>query len=353
MDRPPGRRRVSGLIPRQEEGNADQGVKYLRATFPAPRLGRERLGSADDHDRDQSGMTETGEITVVIITRDRRSELARTLRRLRDLPERPPVIVVDNGSSDGTPEMLRSHFGDVEVIALGRNAGGAGRNAGVAVATTRFVAFCDDDTWWSPGSLAAAETLLASWPELAVVTARIIVEPDGVVDPICEEMAASPLPSPELPGTPLLSFLAGASVVRRDAFLATGGFNPQLLIGGEEELLAADLAEAGWAMAYVPELEIHHDASGHRDAHLRRRQGIRNTLWFTWLRRPPGSAWRRTRALALTLPRDRVSAAAMVDTLRGMPWVLRNRRCLGPVVESGLRLLEESQLRSGARRYVS
>ena len=48
-----------------------------------------------------------GRTTVVVIPRDRRPELLRTLRTLRDLPERPAVIVTDNGSRDGTAEAVR------------------------------------------------------------------------------------------------------------------------------------------------------------------------------------------------------------------------------------------------------
>jgi N-acetylglucosaminyl-diphospho-decaprenol L-rhamnosyltransferase len=181
-----------------------------------------------------------------------------------------------------------------------------------------------------------------------------MVEPQGRLDPICAEMAASPLPrTGDIPGAPLLSFLAGASVVRRGAFLAAGGFEPQLLIGGEEELLGADLAEAGWAMAYAPELETHHQASHLRDPHLRRRQGIRNTLWFTWLRRPWPTALRHSWAVVASLPRDRTTFAALIDTLRDVSWVAANRRVVGVGVEGGLLALEDSQRRSAARRYVS
>jgi hypothetical protein len=46
-------------------------------------------------------------VTVVIATRDRRDELLTTLGHLRALPERPPVIVVDNGSTDGSPLRMK------------------------------------------------------------------------------------------------------------------------------------------------------------------------------------------------------------------------------------------------------
>lgn len=292
-------------------------------------------------------------VSAVIITRDRREELSRTLERLRTLPERPEIYVVDNGSSDGTAELLRNSA-DVHFLAPGQNLGAAGRNLGVLAARTQYVAFCDDDTWWSPGSLRRAADVLDAHPRLAVVTARIVVEPGGEDDPICEDLRTSPLPStPDAPGPLLVSFLAGASMVRTSAFVACGGFDRRVLIGGEEELLAADLLREGWGIAHVPDLEVHHQASGSRDAHERRRQGIRNALWFTWLRRPLPSAVRRTWRLLSILPHDRVSAAGVLDALRGIPWVLRARRPVPDRVEQMYAAVDALQFRSGARRYVS
>ena len=71
-----------------------------------------------------------------------------------------------------------------------------------------------------------------------------------------------PLPARgPLPGKPLLGFLAGALVVRRTAFLEAGGFDPRFFIGGEEQLLAIELAVRGWTLCYVPQLVVHHHPS--------------------------------------------------------------------------------------------
>src|SRR3954463_11505602 len=123
-------------------------------------------------------------VAVVVITHQRRDELLLAVARLLALPERPHVVVVDNGSTDGTSAAVRERFPEVELIASPDNLGAVGRNVGVARLDTPFVAFCDDDTWWEPGSLRRAADLLAAHPRLAVVTARILVEPGGREDPI-------------------------------------------------------------------------------------------------------------------------------------------------------------------------
>ncbi|HYN92897.1 MAG TPA: glycosyltransferase [Pilimelia sp.] len=293
-------------------------------------------------------------VGVVMITYERRDEALRSVGRLVALPERPRVVVVDNASTDGTADAVRARFPQVDVVALDTNLGAVGRNVGVNRLTTPYVAFCDDDTWWEPGALTRAADVFDTYPGLGVLTARIVVEPSGVEDPIVPELRDSPVAGPDwLPGPALGSFLAGASVVRRSAFLGCGGFSPRLWLGGEEELLASDLATAGWELCYLADLTVHHHPSVQRDAHLRRRHGIRNTLWFTWLRRPVRPALRRTLHLARTVPRDRVSVLGALDALRGLGWVLAERRPLPPRVEARFAALEAPQSASAARRYVS
>jgi GT2 family glycosyltransferase len=80
---------------------------------------------------------------VVIITRNRRPELVRTLQRMTALPDRPPVIVVDNASGDGSAKAAGA-FPGVTVIKAAGNLGAVGRNIAVRQVTTPYVAFCDE-----------------------------------------------------------------------------------------------------------------------------------------------------------------------------------------------------------------
>lgn len=293
--------------------------------------------------------------SVVIVTRNRRDGLLHTVDRHRALPERPPVVVVDDASTDGTAGAVRARHPDVEVIRHERPAGAAGRNAGIAAVHTPYVALSDDDSWWAPGALRRAADLLDRHPRLAAVNAHIRVGPQERDDDISHEMAASPLPrAPDQPGAPLLSFVGCAVVLRREAVLAAGGFSERLGVGGEEELLGWDLAALGWQLSYVADVRVHHHPppSGPSGRPDRRELGIRNTLWTTWLRRPAPAAARRTLALLRRVPADRVTARALAGALAGAPWVLRERRVSPPEVEAMRRRLDDQQLRSRSRRYV-
>lgn len=292
-------------------------------------------------------------VTVVVITHNRRDELLTTLRWMTALPDAAPMIVVDNGSADGTAEAVAREQPGVRLIRSDRNLGAVGRNLAVDQVDTPYVAFCDDDTRWQPGALRRASELLERYPGLACVTGRCLVEPGLEEDPLTPELRHSPVRGPDwLPGPALLGVLAGLSVFRVSAFREAGGFSPRMWLGGEEELLALDLAAAGWWMCWAEDVVIHHAPSSSRDQRDRRRLGIRNTLWTLWLRRPVRSALRRTAAVLRSAPADGATARAVAEALCGLPWVVRNRRVVPGPVEAGLLSLEEPQRNSVARRYV-
>jgi len=270
---------------------------------------------------------------VVVMTRDRWPDLSSTLPR-----HEGPVILVDNGSTDGTPELVRGHFPHVEVVELGRNHGSVARNIGAERARTPYVAFADDDSWWAPGALAMAAEVLDAHPRLAVLAGRMLVGAEERPDPICAMMADSPLGrDPDLPGPSVLGFLACGAVVRRDAYLAAGGFDDVVFFMGEEERLALDLAALGWGLAYVDRVVAHHHPSPARDSVARQARAARNRLLTTILRRP----WRVVLAAVVEdLRAGRAGRMAVRQAAVRLPKALRQRRRLPPEVEAARRLLD-------------
>ncbi|MEQ6436382.1 glycosyltransferase [Comamonas sp. w2-DMI] len=271
-------------------------------------------------------------IAVVVLTYNRAGELRRTLDKLLALPVSPAIVVVDNGSTDGTAQMMHSCFAKVRYIRQARNLGAAARNAGVLAVETPYVAFCDDDTWWAAGALERAVALLDAYPHVSVLCARVLVGIEEREDPTCTAMAKSPLPCEQLPGPALLGFLAGASVMRRDAFLEAGGYEPRLFIGGEEGLLALDMAAGGWKMAYVPELIVHHHPSSLRDSSTRNKHLARNALWVCWMRLPYGAALRQSWRILREASRSGILKPVLAEALSGIPWALKHRRRVPPQV---------------------
>ncbi|WP_447035607.1 glycosyltransferase family 2 protein [Streptomyces sp. DSM 118878] len=270
---------------------------------------------------------------VVIATRNRADSLARTLRHLLDLPEEPEILVVDNASTDGTRERLARDFPQVRVMSLPRNRGALARTDGVRALRTPYVAFSDDDSWWAPGALEHAAKLLDTHPRLGLISARTLVGPDEEPDPLNDVLATSPLgPADDLPGTQVLGFLACASVCRREAYLGVGGFHPLLFFGGEETMLAYDLAAQDWGVTHCPDVVAHHHPDpaprGGRPARM-----LRNELLTLWLRRPLPLALARTRRLAADALHDPAARQALRETIARLPTALRARRPLPPHLE--------------------
>jgi GT2 family glycosyltransferase len=278
-------------------------------------------------------------VTVVVITRDRREEVLASLGMLLTLPERPAVVLVDNASTDGTADAVRRAHPKVEVLELAENLGAAARTVGARRARTPYVAFSDDDSWWDPGALDEAARVLDRVPRVAVVAARVLVGRAGRLDPVCSLMADSPLGAVTGAGPRVLGFVACGAVVRRSAYLDVGGFHRRFGVGGEEALLAIDLAERGWACAYVPSVVARHHPSPVRDAHGRRVRELRNELWTLWLRRRLPTVLRGTLRHVGRVTTDASRRAALREAAGGWRWVRQEREAVGAATETDLRRL--------------
>jgi GT2 family glycosyltransferase len=276
-------------------------------------------------------------VTVVIATRDRRETLLPTLGRLEALPERPAVIVVDNGSADGTPEAVAGLHPRVELVRAPRNLGAAARNVGVHRARTPVVAFSDDDSWWAPGALTRAEAAMEAQRRLGLLAARVLVGPEERLDSTCVDMERTPLP-----GGGILGFVACGAVVRREAFLAAGGFDARYGIGGEEAPLAVRLACEGWELRYAADVVAHHHPVPSPTRGGREARALRNDLWTAWRVRPAPSALAASGRLLRAAGWRRSTLRGALGAVRGAGWVLRDRRPTPPAVEQGLRLLDHA-----------
>ena len=143
----------------------------------------------------------------------------------------------------------------------------------------------------------------------------------------------------------VLGFLACACVVRKEAFLGVGGFSQVLFFIGEERLLSYDLATAGWARRYLPDVIAVHEPSAARPAARLRRQAERRNLLLT----ARGCACLASVALAETLrlardaARDPDDRAALAAVARKLPAALRSRRRLPRQVEQKVRMLAAAQ----------
>lgn len=184
----------------------------------------------------------------------------------------PPteIIVVDDGSTDDTPVVLRS-FGDRVRYVRQENAGAAAaRNHGIRFARGEWVAFLDSDDVWFPDKLARQMGVLERCPRLVWCAANLEFEQNGIrgVPRLSrrdrrELRASCCLRSYMRSAARGVRFQTCAMLIRRDVLLATGGFNGEIHAAEDFDLWYR-IAARHPAIGYVQEplWRYHMDTAG-------------------------------------------------------------------------------------------
>lgn len=260
----------------------------------------------------------------------------------------PPseVIVVDNGSTDGSLELLSDRAPAVRTIELGRNTGFAfAVNRGLEAAGAELVALVNNDVVLEPDWLERMVAALNAHPEAASVASKMVdLQDPGILydagdflrrDGLCEQRGRFERDdgSFDRPGE-AFSACAGAGLYRRDAVLAAGGFDERYFAYIEDVDLGLRLRLRGWTCRYEPAAVARHAGGGSSEQLERPLLAWveRNTLllvarWFPlrWapyvVYRQAGWAWN-----ALRERRLRTHLEGALAGLREVPAVLRERR---------------------------
>lgn len=172
--------------------------------------------------------------SVIIPTYNRASTIGRALQSVFQQSYADyELIVVDDGSSDGTPDVIAG-FAEARVryVRQANQGVSAARNAGAAQAHGRYLTFLDSDDEAMPGWLTAFQCAFAD-PQTGIVCCGVLrrSEIDG---PSGRELLPDPLGEVFCGVTGL--FLAGSFAVRRELFDAIGGYVPGLAFSENTEL---------------------------------------------------------------------------------------------------------------------
>ena len=205
--------------------------------------------------------------SVVIPTRN---GVDRIRRVLRSLDSEGQIIVVDNGSSDGTADVLAQEFPDVDVISLPRNEGfSRAVNRAARVATGEALVLLNDDCVCEPGfvsllgggldsrrgvTMAAGVLLDVAHPHLIDTAGMELDETLLVFDYLHGQSVTVLRPAPPSPIGPS----GAAAALLRDAFLEVGGFDEALFAYWEDVDLVLRLRETGSECRLVPEARALH-----------------------------------------------------------------------------------------------
>jgi GT2 family glycosyltransferase len=228
----------------------------------------------------------TATVAVVVVSWNTRDLLARCLDSL--LPEvesgRAEVWVVDNASRDGSPEVVREHYGWAHLVHCAENIGfGRAVNLGASRSSTEWIAIANADVALRAGALDALLVAAARDPQAAALAPRLVL-PDGRTQ---HSVFAFPtVPFALVLATGVARFfralgdrlalpgywdterarrvpwaIAAFLLVRRAAWDQVGGFDERQQLYAEDLDLGWRLRRAGWVTRYEPHAAVEHESS--------------------------------------------------------------------------------------------
>jgi glycosyltransferase involved in cell wall biosynthesis len=164
-------------------------------------------------------------VSVVIPAYNGRRYIAPALDSILAQKYRPiEILVVDDGSTDSTVQMVRGYAPEVRVIEQEHRGHPAARNAGIRAASGEFLGFLDQDDLWSPDKLELQIACFERHPDLDLVFGHIQNFFTPEMPPDERKRLAVPL-------RPLPGLLQGAMLARRRSFDRVGLFSEERSIG--------------------------------------------------------------------------------------------------------------------------
>jgi GT2 family glycosyltransferase/glycosyltransferase involved in cell wall biosynthesis len=214
-------------------------------------------------------------VTVVVVNYNGRGYLDRCLGSLRELayPEGElEVVLIDNASSDGSVEHVRTAFPEVQVVVNDTNTGfSPAVNQGAELANGTYVALINNDAEADPSWLRAAVHELETEPTIACVASKILRENRETVDYAGGQLAfyghgfakdAYGIDTHDEANRDTLFASGGAMVVRRSTFLEVGGFDASYFAFFEDVDFGWRLRVLGHRTRYVPASRVYHRHHG-------------------------------------------------------------------------------------------
>jgi GT2 family glycosyltransferase len=221
-------------------------------------------------------MSDWPSVSVVVLNYNGRQHLEPCFESLLalDYPsDRLELVCVDNGSTDGSVELMRERFPQVRLVETGTNLGFAGgNNAGARAAQGGIVAFLNNDTRVPSNWLRPLVRPLAEEPDLACTGSKI-VSWDGRLLEFCggavnflgygfQEGFGSLYPKDCRQQREVLFVCGGAMAIRRDLFLEVGGFDEDFFAFYEDSDLGWRLWILGYRVLSVPGSVVYHRHHG-------------------------------------------------------------------------------------------
>jgi N-acetylglucosaminyl-diphospho-decaprenol L-rhamnosyltransferase len=206
------------------------------------------------------------DVSVVVVTYRSREIIGDCLAALKE-PSPKAIVVVDNASDDGVVAFVEGLQCGAHVIELAENVGfGAAANIGIESTDTPYVLVLNPDARPHADGLAKLAGCAAADADAAVVAPALVDEqgnaqPSRIGYPTAlwtGSPAVSSFPTRRAPAGSEGFAVGAALLLRREAFSAVGGFDPDFFLFYEEVDLCLRLEQAGWSIVSCPEATFVH-----------------------------------------------------------------------------------------------
>ena len=223
--------------------------------------------------------------SIVITTRNRRGELEKAIASAlaQKVEGGVETIVIDDGSTDGTSEMIAEKFPQVKLHRFETSRGLiVQRNHGARVATAPIIFSIDDDACFTSETIVADIFRQFDAPAIGAIAIPFIN--------VCQDADLIMQKAPDESGVFVCpSFIGTAHALRRDLFLRLGGYREALFHQGEEGDYCLRMLNAGFVVRLGRSDPIHHFESARRDFRRMDLYGRRNNVLFGWHNVPVGT----------------------------------------------------------------
>lgn len=215
------------------------------------------------------------ELSVIILTWNQRIVLHRCLDSLMpaiaDIDNE--VIVIDNGSSDGTPELLAAQFSQIRVIANVKNRGvAAARNQGIAAAEGEHILILDNDTVVNAEAIIGMLNYLKRNPKAGIVACRLLNADSSVqnslkpypglkqkIRNVLRLATHEPQFATDADGVIHPTYIIGACQMFSHRIVnEVGLLDENIFYGPEDADFCLRVAQAGYSVCYLPMYSIEH-----------------------------------------------------------------------------------------------
>jgi GT2 family glycosyltransferase len=226
-------------------------------------------------------------ISVITLNWNRKDDVSRTLESiLADQYEPKEVIMVDNGSTDGSTDAVKSQFPGVKVIELNKNEGVRGYNEGIEAASGEIILLVDNDMdLLQTDSMQKIAVYFNSNPRLGVAALQVRDQTRKNLSPNNPKYWEQE--GNDSCGYPCSTFDGGGAAFRKSVLQQTGLYLAEFFVYHSEVDLSTRIWDAGYEIRYFPEVAVsHRESPVARNTSLQTFYSARNYLWYVWIYYP-------------------------------------------------------------------